>query len=256
MEGNYEMQFCDSIENCHDFKEVIVVDQTAIGRTTRSVPATYMGIMDRIRKLFAETDTAKQNKMDANSFSFNNKEGQCENCHGDGQIVPKFSEDIWVTCPVCYGKRYKKAILEIKYHNKSISDVLEMSVEQAISFFEDIEEIRSVLTTLEEVGLGYLKLGQNSTTLSGGEASRLKLAKELASKNVGNTLYLIDEPTTGLHFSDIANLICLFQKLVEEGNTVVIIEHNKHMIDNCDWIIELGPKAGKEGGYVIREGKA
>lgn len=255
IDGNKEMEYCQSIENGNYFKKVIVVDQASIGRTSRSVPATYMGIMDRIRKKFAETALAKQNKMDANSFSFNNKVGQCDNCHGDGQIMPKFSDDIWITCPVCKGKRYKKAILEMKYKNKSIAEVLDMSVEQAKAFFHDIEEIQVVLKTLEEVGLGYLKLGQNSTTLSGGEASRLKLAKELTAKNIGSTLYLIDEPTTGLHFSDTANLICLFQKLVEEGNTIVIIEHNKHMMDNCDWMIELGPKAGKEGGYVIREGK-
>lgn len=252
--GNSKMEFCESIQGGNYFDKVILVDQAPIGRTPRSVPATYMGIMDKIRCMFAETDTAKKQGMGASAFSFNNKEGQCENCHGDGQITPPFTEDIWVVCPVCKGERYNKNVLKIKYKNRSISDVLDMSVSQAILFFNDTEEITSVLKILTDVGLGYLKLGQNSATLSGGEASRLKLAKDFLSKQTGKTLYLLDEPTSGLHFSDIENLILLFQKIIDGGDTIVMIEHNKHVLNNCDWVIELGPSAGKMGGEILKMG--
>lgn len=252
--GNDKMEFCKSIQGGNYFDKVILVDQTPIGRTPRSVPATYMGIMDKIRSMFSGTDMAKEQGIGVSAFSFNNKDGQCESCHGDGQITPPFTDDIWVTCPACKGERYNKNVLKIKYKNRSISDILNMSVSQAILFFDNTEEITSVLKILIDVGLGYLKLGQNSATLSGGEASRLKLAKELISKKTGKTLYLLDEPTSGLHFSDIENLIKLFQKIIDGGDTIVMIEHNKHVLNNCDWMIELGPKAGKMGGEVLRMG--
>jgi len=254
IDGNGKMEYCDSIDGGDCFDKVILVDQAPIGRTPRSVPATYMGIMDKIRKIFAETDMAKKQGMGSSAFSFNNKEGQCENCHGDGQITPPFTEDIWVTCPVCKGERYNKNVLKIKYKSKSISEILDMSVSQATLFFNDTEEIVSILKNLTDVGLGYLKLGQNSATLSGGEASRLKLAKEFISKQTGKTLYLLDEPTSGLHFSDIENLIRLFQKIIDGGDTIVMIEHNKHILNNCDWLIELGPAAGKMGGEILNMG--
>lgn len=251
----YQVQNCRLIKNAELFDHIVMVEQSAIGRTPRSVPATYVGIIDAIRKLFAETEASQNADLNSSAYSFNSTQGHCENCHGDGQIMPEFSQDIWVTCPICKGKRYKRIILSIEYKGKNIAEVLDMSIEEACEFFGDNAEINKVLQVLKEVGLGYLKLGQSSVTLSGGEASRLKLAKELISKNKKNTLYLIDEPTTGLHFSDITNLIYLLHKLVKEGNTVVLIEHNKQVIRNCDWIIELGPGAGKEGGYIISQEK-
>lgn len=254
IDENDKMEFCKSIKGGNFFDKVILVDQVPIGRTPRSVPATYMGLMNKIRGIFAETNMAKEQGIGVSAFSFNNKDGQCENCHGDGQIAPPFTDDIWVICPSCKGKRYNKNVLSIKYKSKSISDVLEMNVSQATLFFKNIDEIASVLKILTDVGLGYLKLGQNSATLSGGEASRLKLAKELTSKHTGKTLYLLDEPTSGLHFSDIENLIKLFQKIIDSGDTIVMIEHNEHILNNCDWIIELGPAAGKMGGEILRMG--
>lgn len=253
------LQYSSQIKNADLFDSIILVEQSAIGRSPRSVPATYIGIMDTIRELFSETEDAQAAGINVASFSFNNAEGQCDHCHGDGQIEPKFLQDIWITCPSCNGKRYNKHILGVKYQGKDIAQVLQMSVTEAGKFFcekSEKKEMKKALKILEEVGLGYLKLGQSLVTLSGGEASRLKLAKELISKTKKHTLYLIDEPTTGLHFSDIENLIKLFQKLVEEGNTIVLIEHNKQIIRNCDWIIELGPGAGYEGGYVISQGRS
>ncbi len=234
------------------FDDVILVDQTAIGRTPRSVPATYIGIMDLIRSIFAQTQEAKIRGYDESTFSFNGK-GQCENCHGDGKIKLKYMEDSWITCPVCKGKRYKKRVLKVLYHEKNINEVLELSVNEAIHFFHESNEIVSALSVLDEVGLGYLKLGQSSLTLSGGEASRLKLAKELMGKKKKKVLYLFDEPTTGLHFSDIENLLMLFLRLIDAGNTIVVVDHNKQILTCCNWIIELGPGAGKEGGSVIRQ---
>jgi len=235
------------------FDDVILVDQTAIGRTPRSVPATYIGIMDLIRSIFAQIQEARIRGYDESTFSFNGN-GQCENCHGDGKIKLKYMDDSWITCPVCKGKRYKKRVMEVLYHGKSINDVLELSIIEAIHFFHEIKEIVSALNVLDEVGLGYLKLGQSSLTLSGGEASRLKLAKELMGKKKKKVLYLFDEPTTGLHFSDIENLLKLFLRLIDAGNTIVVVDHNKQILTCCNWIIELGPGAGKEGGSVIRQG--
>lgn len=244
---------CDRIENADKFKKVIMVDQSSIGRTPSSVPATYIGIMDKIRMIFAATAYAKERQLTASVFSFNGKEGQCDHCNGNGKIKAKYAEDIWLTCPTCRGKRYKQAILEITYQEKHIADILDYSINEAYQFFSSIEEIRKPLAILQEVGLGYLKLGQSATTLSGGEASRLKLAKELIVYNTKNTLFLFDEPTTGLHFSDIENLNRLFQRLIVEGNTVIMIEHNKQMCAYCDWVIEIGPGAAEDGGQIIKQ---
>lgn len=249
--GDRNLEFCDSIENADIFARIVMIEQSAIGKTPRSVPATYMGVMDEIRELFAMTREAEQAGLTAAAFSFNSSSGQCAKCRGEGQIQPGFLRDIWVTCPDCKGKRYQKQILDITFRGRNIYDVLEMSVDEAADFFKSTETICRVLDILREVGLGYLKLGQSSTALSGGEASRLKLAKELAGKDNAETLYLIDEPTTGLHFSDVGNLLRLFQKLIDNGSTIILIEHNKQILDNCDWLIELGPGAGKEGGYVV-----
>ncbi len=246
--------FCDFIKGGESFTNIILADQAPIGRTPRSVPATYMGIMDEVRNLFAGTVEAKEQGLTASHFSFNAKQGQCDNCHGDGETSPTFMDDIWITCPVCKGKRYKNSILNIKYKGKSVFDVLAMNVSQATEFFKDNPKIIQILHTLSDVGLAYLKLGQNSATLSGGEAQRLKLAKELSCKQRGNTLYLLDEPTTGLHFSDIHNLLLLLRKLANNGNTVVLIEHNMNVIKNADWIIDLGPEGGINGGYVVAQG--
>lgn len=234
------------------FDSVVLADQSPIGRTPRSVPATFMGIMDEIRMIYSQTKEAKKNKIKANSFSFNGKEGQCDHCKGGGQIMPEFTEDIWVTCPVCKGKRFKKHILNITYKDYTIADVLELSIEKARSLWEGNRKITDILDVLIDVGLSYLKLGQNSATLSGGEAQRIKLAKELAKKGTGNKLYLFDEPTMGLHYDDCHNLMSVFRKLTQTGSTIVMIEHNKDMIRNSDWLIELGPGAGKEGGEIVR----
>ncbi|MBA4687386.1 MAG: SAM-dependent methyltransferase [Candidatus Galacturonibacter soehngenii] len=246
---------CDRVELPFSFDKIIMVEQTAMGRNSRSVPATYIGVMDEIRKLFANQEEAINLNLTESAFSFNAALGQCPNCHGEGQITPKFMDDILLTCPVCKGRRYKKNVLDIRYQKKNISDVLQLSVKEALAFFKEIEEITTPLSILMEVGLSYLKLGQNLVKISGGEATRLKLAKELMIKQKQNTIYLIDEPTTGLHFTDIEKLILLFQKLVDFGNTIVLIDHNKQIRQNCDWLIELGPKAAKEGGNVMRQEK-
>lgn len=240
--------------NNRPFDSVIIADQSPIGRTPRSVPATFIGLLDEIRLLFSQTAEAKKQKLTMASFSFNGKDGQCEQCGGGGQISPEFTEDIWITCPVCKGKRYKKHILQVKYKDYSIADVLEMSIKEAKVLFVQHKKIASILDVLIEVGLGYLKLGQSSVQLSGGEAQRLKLAKELASQSSGTILYLFDEPTVGLHFDDIKKLMVLFRKLTDCGNTIVMIEHNKDVLRNSDYMIELGPGAGKEGGKIVWEG--
>jgi len=250
-----EWIYCDRIDLPSSFDKIIMVEQTAMGRNSRSVPATYIGVMDEIRKLFAKQEDAIHFNLTESAFSFNATLGQCPNCHGDGQITPKFMDDILFTCPVCKGKRYKKNILDIRYQHKNISEVLHLSVKEAFTFFAGVKDITTPLSVLMEVGLDYLKLGQNLVKISGGEATRLKLAKELMIKQKQNTLYLIDEPTTGLHYTDIEKLISLFQKLIDLGNTIVLIDHNKQMSLNCDWLIELGPKAAKEGGYLLRQEK-
>ncbi|MDO7976791.1 TrmO family methyltransferase domain-containing protein [Oceanotoga teriensis] len=232
------------------FKKIILADQSPIGRTPRSVPATYIGIMDEIRNIFSE-----KNNINSSYFSFNSPDGQCDNCKGCGEIKIDFI-NTWSKCPVCDGKRYKKKILDFDFDGKNIFDILEMTIEEAFDFFHKNKnkKIYNVLNILMDVGLGYLKLGQNSATLSGGEAQRLKLAKELCKSSGKNDLYLLDEPTTGLHFSDIQNLLTLFRKLTDKGCTIIIIEHNPDVIKNADWVIDIGPESGEFGGEVIVQG--
>ncbi len=257
IEGKKDVsRYCDTLSGADYFDKIIHVNQSPIGRTPRSNPATYTGIMDEIRNLFACTKESKRRGYKANKFSFNSKEGQCEVCHGEGRkCTPvSFMADIWTQCPVCKGKRYKKDILEVKYKGKSIYNVLEMNVTKALDFFIDQIKLTHILNTLSEVGLGYLKLGQSALTLSGGEAQRIKLAKELSTNSKGKTLYILDEPTTGLHFSDTQNLLILLEKIRNTGNSVMIIEHNLDIIRNSDWIIDLGPQGGSRGGYVVAQG--
>ena len=236
--------------------KVIGIDQSAIGRTPRSNPATYTGVFGDIRNLFAQTQDAKMRGYQAGRFSFNVKGGRCEACEGDGiiEIEMHFLPDIYVPCEVCKGKRYNRETLEVKYKGKNISDVLEMTVEQAMAFFENQPKIYRKIKTLYDVGLGYIKLGQSATTLSGGEAQRVKLALELSKIQTGNTLYILDEPTTGLHTADVHKLIEVLQKLVDAGNTVVVIEHNLDLIKVCDHIIDIGPEGGDKGGMIVAEG--
>ncbi|WP_457564865.1 excinuclease ABC subunit UvrA [Caminibacter sp.] len=236
--------------------KVIYLDQSPIGRTPRSNPATYTGVFDDIRALFASTPEAQLRGYTPGRFSFNVKGGRCEVCKGEGQIKIEmhFLPDVMVTCEACGGKRYNEQTLEIKYKGKSIADVLEMSVDEAYEFFEKIPKIKQKLKTLKDVGLGYITLGQSATTLSGGEAQRIKLAKELSRRDTGNTLYILDEPTTGLHFADIDNLMKVLQHLVDLGNSVIVIEHNLDFIKNADYIIDMGPEGGSRGGKVIATG--
>ncbi|MBR6237754.1 MAG: excinuclease ABC subunit UvrA [Lachnospiraceae bacterium] len=246
----------DAILGTDKLDKVIDIDQSPIGRTPRSNPATYTGVFDLIRDLYAETADAKARGYSKGRFSFNVKGGRCEACAGDGivKIEMHFLADVYVPCEVCKGKRYNRETLEVKYKGKSIYDVLDMTVEDALKFFENVPKIRNKIQTLYDVGLGYVKLGQPSTTLSGGEAQRIKLASELSRKSTGNTIYILDEPTTGLHFDDVAKLIEILHKLVEGGNTVVVIEHNLDVIKTADYIIDLGPEGGDGGGTVIATG--
>lgn len=236
--------------------KVINIDQSPIGRTPRSNPATYTGVFDLIRDLYADTADAKAKGYSKGRFSFNVKGGRCEACSGDGivKIEMHFLSDVYVPCEVCKGKRYNRETLEVKYKGKNIYDVLDMTVEDALEFFKNVPKIRDKIRTLYEVGLGYVKLGQPSTTLSGGEAQRIKLASELSRKSTGKTIYILDEPTTGLHFDDVAKLIDILKKLVEGGNTVVVIEHNLDVIKTADYIIDLGPEGGDGGGTVVAVG--
>lgn len=236
--------------------KVITIDQQPIGRTPRSNPATYIGVFSDIRKLFATLPEAKIRGYGLNHFSFNVWGGRCESCKGAGvkTIEMNFLPDVYVTCEDCRGKRYMDETLEVRYRGKSISDVLEMDFATALNFFENIPKIAAKLRAVVEVGLGYVRLGQSSTTLSGGEAQRVKLATELSKKNTGNTFYILDEPTTGLHFHDISMLLNILQRLVDMGNTVVVIEHNMDVIKVADWIIDLGPEGGKDGGNIVATG--
>ncbi len=236
--------------------KIVEIDQSPIGRTPRSNPATYTGVFDEVRKVFANTRVAKQRGYKAGRFSFNVKGGRCDECQGQGQqrIEMNFLPDLYVTCPACEGKRFNRQTLQVRYREKSIADVLDMRIEEAVEFFENFPVIARLLGSLLEVGLGYLTLGQPSTTLSGGEAQRIKLATELGRVETGKTLYMLDEPTTGLHFDDIRRLLDVLGRLVEVGNTVLVIEHNLDVIKTADWIIDLGPEGGEEGGYVMASG--
>jgi len=234
----------------------ILVDQEPIGRTPRSNPVTYIGVFNYIRDLFSKTELSKMRGYDAGRFSFNVKGGRCEACQGDGfkKIEMYFLPDVYTVCDECHGTRFNDETLEVTFKEKNISDVLEMSVEEALRFFKDIPIIKNKLQLLSDVGLSYMKLGQSSTTLSGGEAQRVKLAEELSKRDTGRTLYILDEPTTGLHFDDIKKLLNILNLLVEKGNTVIVIEHELDIIKNCDYIIDLGPEGGDEGGEVIVTG--
>ncbi len=237
---------------------MIDIDQSPIGRTPRSNPATYTGLFDRIRDLFSQTPEARVRGYKPGRFSFNVRGGRCEACKGDGiiKIEMHFLPDVYVPCEVCHGARYNRETLEVHYKGKSISEVLDMTVEEALDFFRNIPSIAHKLQTINDVGLNYIKLGQPATTLSGGEAQRVKLATELSRRDTGRTLYLLDEPTTGLHFADIHKLLEVLRRLVEQGNTVLVIEHNPEVIKCADWIIDLGPEGGDEGGADRRGGDA
>lgn len=247
----------DDILGIEALDKVIDIDQSPIGRTPRSNPATYTGVFDQIRDLFASTSDAKERGFKKGRFSFNVKGGRCENCSGDGiiKIEMNFLPDVYVPCEVCDGKRYNRETLEVKYKGKSIYDVLDMTVEDAVDFFENVPTIKRKIETLNDVGLSYIKLGQPSTELSGGEAQRIKLATELSKRSTGKTIYILDEPTTGLHFEDVRKLVEILRKLVEGGNTVLVIEHNLDVIKTADYIIDMGPEGGDGGGQVIASGK-
>jgi excinuclease ABC subunit A len=246
----------NSIEGLEHIDKIIDIDQSPIGRTPRSNPATYTGVFTEIRALFAQTPEAKIRGYKPGRFSFNVKGGRCETCQGAGVriIEMNFLPDVQVACENCQGKRFNRETLEIRYKGKSISDILNMTIEDAVPFFENIPKIYRKLKTLHDVGLDYITLGQPSTTLSGGEAQRIKLASELSKKATGNTLYILDEPTTGLHFEDIKVLMEVIQKLVDKGNSVLIIEHNMDVIKLADFIIDLGPEGGKAGGEILCTG--
>jgi len=246
----------DTIEGLKQLDKVVDIDQSPIGRTPRSNPATYTGIFTPVRELFAGTQEARSRGYKAGRFSFNVKGGRCEACQGDGVIKVEmhFLADIYVPCDVCKGKRYNRETLDIRYKGKNIHEVLEMTVEDARTFFDAIPAVARKLQTLMDVGLSYIKLGQAATTLSGGEAQRVKLAKELSKRDTGSTLYILDEPTTGLHFHDIEQLLAVLHRLRDHGNTIVVIEHNLDVIKTADWIVDLGPEGGSKGGYIIAEG--
>jgi excinuclease ABC subunit A len=254
--GNTEPALHDSIEGLEYLDKVVVIDQSPIGRTPRSNPATYTGLFTAIRDLFAGTQEARSRGYQVGRFSFNVKGGRCEACQGEGLIKVEmhFLADVYVTCDVCQSKRYNRETLEILYKGKNIHQVLEMTVEEARTFFDAIPVIARKLQTLLDVGLSYISLGQSATTLSGGEAQRIKLAKELSRRDTGRTLYILDEPTTGLHFYDIEQLLQVLHRLRDHGNTIVVIEHNLDVIKTADWIIDLGPEGGDKGGRVVAVG--
>jgi excinuclease ABC subunit A len=236
--------------------KVVVIDQSPIGRTPRSNPATYTGVFTEIRNLFTKLPESRARGYRPGRFSFNVKGGRCEACQGNGtiKIEMHFLPDVFVTCEHCKGKRYARETLDIKYKGKNIAEVLDLTVSEALSFFENIPTIRRKLEILDRVGLGYIRLGQPATTLSGGEAQRIKLARELSKIATGRTLYLLDEPTTGLHFADIEKLLDVLLELRSRGNTVLIIEHNLDVVKSCDYLIDLGPEGGEKGGYLIAKG--
>ena len=247
---------CKQVKGIENIDKIINIDQSPIGRTPRSNPATYTGVFDEIRNIFAETNEAKLRGYGKGRFSFNVPGGRCESCQGDGvhKIEMHFLPDVYVPCEVCKGKRYNHETLEIKFKGKTISDVLDMTVEEALEFFDKVPKIKNKMQTLYDVGLGYIKLGQSSTTLSGGEAQRVKLATELSKRATGKTLYILDEPTTGLHIADVHKLVDIIQRLVDTGNTAIVIEHNLDLIKTCDHIIDLGPEGGERGGEIVAVG--
>ena len=246
----------DKITGADNLDKVINIDQSPIGRTPRSNPATYTGVFNDIRELYAQTADAKQKGYKANRFSFNVKGGRCEACEGDGivKIEMHFLADVYVPCEVCGGKRYNRETLEVKFKGKSIFDVLEMTVDEGSKLFEAQHKLYLKFKTLQVVGLGYIKIGQSATTLSGGEAQRVKLATELSKRSTGKTIYILDEPTTGLHTADVHRLTTVLDMLVNSGNTVVVIEHNLDIIKTADYIIDLGPEGGKGGGTIVATG--
>jgi excinuclease ABC subunit A len=236
--------------------KVIVVDQSPIGRTPRSNPATYTGVFSYIREIFSQLPGARLRGYKPGRFSFNVRGGRCEACQGDGikKIEMHFLADIYVKCDVCKGRRFNEATLEVKYKGKSIADVLDMTTEEALDLFRNIPKIKNTLLTLYDVGLSYIQVGQSATTLSGGEAQRVKLSSELSKRSTTKTLYILDEPTTGLHFADVEKLIAVLQRLVDKGNTVIVIEHNLEVIKCADYIIDLGPQGGEKGGELVAAG--
>ncbi|MFM8186806.1 MAG: ATP-binding cassette domain-containing protein, partial [Alphaproteobacteria bacterium] len=240
----------------HLIDKIIEIDQSPIGRTPRSNPCTYIGAFSFIREFYANLPESKARGYKVGRFSFNVKGGRCETCQGDGviKIEMHFLPDVYVKCETCHGKRYNRETLEIRYKDKSISDILEMTAEDAYNFFAQMPHIQDKFKALCDVGLGYIKIGQSATTLSGGEAQRIKLAKELSRKATGDTLYILDEPTTGLHFEDINKLLKVLHKLVESGNSILVIEHNLDVLKTADWIIDIGPCGGEKGGYIVAEG--
>ena len=244
------------ISGLEEFDKVVDIDQSPIGRTPRSNPATYTGLFTPIRDLFAGTPEARSRGYNPGRFSFNVKGGRCEACRGDGVIKVEmhFLPDIYVPCDICKGKRYNRETLEVKYKHKNIYEVLEMTVEDAREFFDAVPVLARKLQTLMDVGLSYIRLGQSATTLSGGEAQRVKLARELSKRDTGSTLYILDEPTTGLHFHDIQQLLDVLHRLRDHGNTIIIIEHNLDVIKTVDWIIDLGPEGGDKGGTIVAQG--
>ncbi len=246
----------DALEGTDQLDKVVDIDQSPIGRTPRSNPATYTGTFDMIRDLFAKTPDARIRGYKNGRFSFNVKGGRCESCKGDGmlKIEMVFLPDVYVPCEICKGRRYNRETLEVKYKGKSIADVLEMTIEEAVEFFAAIPKIHRKLVTLQDVGLGYIRMGQAATTLSGGEAQRIKLASELSKRATGSTIYILDEPTTGLHFEDVKKLLVVLHRLVEQGNTVLVIEHNLDVIKTADWLIDMGPEGGSGGGSVVGMG--
>jgi excinuclease ABC subunit A len=246
----------DAIEGLEAFDKVIDVDQSPIGRTPRSNPATYTGLFTPIRELFAEVPAARERGYGAGRFSFNVAGGRCESCQGDGvlKVEMHFLPDVYVPCDVCHGRRYNRETLEVLYKGRNIAQVLELTVEDALAFFSAVPAIARKLQTLLDVGLGYITLGQSATTLSGGEAQRVKLALELSKRDTGRTLYILDEPTTGLHFADIQLLLKVLHQLRDAGNTIVVIEHNLDVIKTADWVIDMGPEGGAGGGTVVVQG--
>jgi excinuclease ABC subunit A len=246
----------DGIEGLDQLDKVVDIDQSPIGRTPRSNPATYTGLFTPIRELFAQTSEARTRGYQPGRFSFNVKGGRCESCQGDGLIKVEmhFLPDIYVVCDACRGKRYNRETLEVQYKGKNINEVLDMTVEEGLAFFSAIPVLARKLQTLMDVGLSYVRLGQSATTLSGGEAQRVKLARELSKRDTGNTLYILDEPTTGLHFQDIELLLEVLHRLRDHGNTVVVIEHNLDVIKTADWLLDLGPEGGSGGGRIVAEG--